>query len=125
LEVQTAYSNLDAARETVESQQKNVESALEALRLARERFAVGAGTQLEVLSAEESLTQARTTELQARSDFNRSLAEFDRATATNTAYSEAFKDPLAKTQKGIIARLAESGLPPVPPKEESEPRTKR
>jgi len=125
LEVQTAYANLEAARETIESQQKNVESALEALRLAKERFAVGAGTQLEVLAAEESLTQARTTELQARSDFNRSLAELDRATATNTAYAEGFRDPLAKTEKGVFARLAESGLPPVPPKEESDSRAKR
>jgi outer membrane protein TolC len=119
LEVQTAHANLQEARETIESQKKNVESALEALRLAQERFAAGAGTQLDVLDARTALTQARTTELQARSDYNRALAEFDRATATTTVYTEAFKDPLAKTEKGIFARAAESGLPPLPPKDDS------
>lgn len=115
LEVQTAYANLDQARQTIESQRKNVEEALEALRLAQERFSAGAGTQLEILDARVALTQARTTELQARSDFNRDLAEFDRATATTTVYHETFKDPMEKVEKGIYARLAETGLPKIPP----------
>jgi outer membrane protein len=111
LEVQTAYARLQQARETIESQQKNVESALEALRLAQERLSAGAGTQLEVLDARVALTRARVTELQARSDYNVALAEFDRATATNTVYDDTFRDPLTKVEKGIIAKVAETGLP--------------
>ena len=111
LEVQTAYAQLQQARETIESQGKNVEQALEAVRLAQERLSAGAGTQLEVLDARVALTRARTTELQARSDYNTALAEFDRATATDTVYDDTFKDPLAKVEKGIFARLAETALP--------------
>jgi outer membrane protein TolC len=125
LEVQTAYANLDQARQTIESQRKNVEEALEALRLAQERFSAGAGTQLEILDARVALTQARTTELQARSDFNRDLAEFDRATATTTVYHESFKDPMEKVEKGIYARLAETGLPKIPPTDADEPGKKK
>jgi len=94
LEVQQSYSNLRAAREVIRSQQKNVEQALEALRLSNERFSAGAGTQLDVLDARTSLTQARTTEIQSRAAYNAELAVFDRVTATDTVYTEMFKDPL-------------------------------
>ena len=96
LEVQQAYANLLQAKETIQSQQKNVEQALEALRLSRDRLSAGAGTQLDVLDARVALTRARTTELEARADYNKALADFDRATATDTSYSEMFADPLAK-----------------------------
>jgi outer membrane protein TolC len=102
LEVQTAYANLRTARETIKSQQKNVEQAVEALRLAQERFAAGAGTQLEILDARTALTQAASTELQSRGDYNTALAEFDRATATDTVYAEQFHDPLHKLERKIL-----------------------
>lgn len=96
LEVQQAYANLQQARETIQSQQKNVEQALEALRLANERLAAGAGTQLDVLDARVALTRARSTEVEARADYSKALAEYDRATATNTVYDDGFDDPLAR-----------------------------
>src|SRR5205085_5934357 len=96
LEVQQSFANLRADRETIRSQQKNVEQAKEALRLANERFSAGAGTQLEVLDARVALTRAATTELLARGDYNKAIAEFDRATATDTSYQELFRDPMHK-----------------------------
>jgi outer membrane protein TolC len=108
LEVQTAYLNLRAQRETIRSQQKNVEQAREALRLAGERLAAGAGTQLEVLDARVALTRAQTTELVARGDYNKALAEFDRATAMDTNYAETFPDPLRKLEAKILAREAKA-----------------
>lgn len=102
LEVQQAYANLRAARETIRSQQKNVEQAVESLRLANERFGAGAGTQLEILDARTALTTARSTELQARGDYNVALSEFDRATATDTIYTEAFNDPLRKLERKVL-----------------------
>lgn len=96
LEVQRAYANLETARETIRSQLKNIEQAREALRLATERLAAGAGTQLDVLNARLQLTQARTTEIRSRADYNSFLAEFARATAIATVYEESFKDPLAR-----------------------------
>ena len=104
LEVQTAYANLQTARETIRSQQKNVEQAQESLRLANERFSAGAGTQLEVLDARTALTKARSTELQSRGDYNSALAEFDRATATDTVYAESFHDPLEKRDSKVVAK---------------------
>ena len=104
LEIQRAFANLQQYRETIESQQKNVQQALEALRLAQERLSAGAGTQLEVLDARVALTRARTTELQARGEYVRSLAEFDRATATETVYQEEFNDPLAKLENKVLKR---------------------
>jgi outer membrane protein len=89
LEVQTAISRLIEAQELIESQRKNVEQAQEALRLARERTAAGAGTQLDVLDARVALIRAQTTELQARYEFNAALAELDRVTGASTRFHAA------------------------------------
>src|SRR5207249_9030973 len=59
LEVRTAYSNFIEAKEVLESQKKVVEQAEEALRLANARADAGTGTQLDVLSAQTALTEAR------------------------------------------------------------------
>ncbi len=102
LEVQRAFADLQQYRETIESQQQNVKQAVEALRLAQERLSAGAGTQLEVLDARVALTRARTTELQARAEYVRSLAEYDRVTATETVYAESFQDPLSQLEKKVL-----------------------
>jgi outer membrane protein TolC len=113
LEVQQAYANLITQRETIRSQQKNVEQAVEALRLSNERFSAGAGTQLEVLDARVALTRARTTELVARGDYNRALAEFDRSLGIDTAYIEEFRDPLQKLEDRVFGkkRPRDAGAP--------------
>src|SRR5436190_7435099 len=65
LEVQQSYSNLQQNRELIQSQEKNVEQADEALRLAKARLDAGAGTQLDVLNAQVQLLTAQSTRLQA------------------------------------------------------------
>src|SRR6478609_573873 len=101
LEVQTAYSNLQQNQELVKSQEKNVELADEALRLAKARLDAGAGVQLDVLNATVQLLQAQSTRLQALFGYNSSLAEFDRATGAQSTYSEMFANikPRATTTK--------------------------
>ena len=79
LQVRTAYSDLIQARETLDSQVTVQEEADEALREARQRAGAGTGTQLDVLDAETSLTQARTTQIQARHDYSTARARFERA----------------------------------------------
>lgn len=79
LEVRTAYSSFIEAREVLESQQKVQEEADEALRLARARAEAGTGTQLDVLDAETSLTQARTTQVEALHDYAVARARLERA----------------------------------------------
>jgi outer membrane protein len=79
LEVRTDYSGFIEAREVLESQEKVQEEADEALRLARARAEAGTGTQLDVLDAETSLTQARTTQVQALHDYDVARARLERA----------------------------------------------
>ena len=79
LAVRTAYSDFIEARETLDSQIKVQEQADEALREARARAEAGTGTQLDVLDAETSLTQARTTQIQAEHDYVAARARLERA----------------------------------------------
>jgi outer membrane protein TolC len=92
LEIQQAYSNLRQFREQIQSQEKNVEEAEEAVRLAKARLDAGAGTQLDVLNAQVQLLTAQSTRLQALFGYNSSLAEFDRATGAQSTYQEMFAD---------------------------------
>ena len=85
LEVRTDYSSFLEARETLESQEKVQEEAEEALRLARARAEAGTGTQLDVLNAETSLTQARTTQVQALHDYDVARARLERAIGQDMA----------------------------------------
>ena len=97
LEIQTAYSNLQQNEELVKSQEKNVELADEALRLAKARLDAGAGVQLDVLNATVQLLTAQSTRLQALFGYNSSLAEFDRATGAQSTYSELFANIRPRT----------------------------
>lgn len=99
LEVHRAFARVREAKELIASQMKVVEQADEALRLAKERLAAGAGTQLDVLDARVALTRARTTELQARYQYNAAVAEFDRSTGADTVYDDTFKDPAREKAK--------------------------
>jgi outer membrane protein TolC len=83
LEVRTSYSNFIEAREVLDSQKKVVEVAEEALRLARARSEAGTGTQLDVLSAQTALTDARTTQVQALHDYDAARARLQRAVGEN------------------------------------------
>ena len=83
LEVRVAWSDFIKADETLKSQEKVVEEAEEALRLASARSDAGTGTQLDVLSAQTALTQARTTQVQALHDFAAARARLERAVGVN------------------------------------------
>jgi len=90
LEIQQAASNLLQNRESIQATEKNLESAAEAVRLAKARLDAGAGTQLDVLNAQVQLTTAQSTNLQALFVYISSLAEFDRATGAQSSYTETF-----------------------------------
>jgi len=99
LEIQQAYSNLQQNQELITSQEKNVELADEALRLAKARLDAGAGVQLDVLNAQVQLLTAQSTRLQALFGYNSSLAEFDRATGKQSTYDEMFADLAPRATK--------------------------
>jgi outer membrane protein TolC len=84
LEVRTAHSSFVEAQEVLESQKKAVEEAEEALRLASARFSAGSGTQLDVLSAQTALTEARSIQVQALRDYEVARARLDHAVGLTT-----------------------------------------
>ena len=85
LAVRTAYSDFIEAKEILDSQTKVQEQADEALREANARAEAGTGTQLDVLNAETSLTQARTTQITAQHDYVAARARLERAIGTDLA----------------------------------------
>jgi outer membrane protein len=85
LAVRSAYSDFIEARETLESQLKVQEQADEALREAKARADAGTATQLDVLNAETSLTQARATQVGAEHDYVAARAKLERAIGSDQA----------------------------------------
>jgi outer membrane protein len=96
LEVATAVSNLRQSAQTVDSAQTGVNVNLEALRLADERLAAGTGTQLDVLTAQQALTTARSNLVQAEFSYVSAVASYQQATATETRYNDMFDAPVAR-----------------------------
>jgi len=87
LEVRTAYSSLIEAWEVFESQKQVQEQANEAVRLSQARAEAGTGTQLDVLSAQTALTEARTTQVQAEHQYAVARTRLERAIGAFTPKS--------------------------------------
>lgn len=79
LQVRTTYSDFIEATQVLDSQKTVLAEAEESLREAQARFDAGTGTQLDVLDAETSLTQARAINAQALHDYDTARARLERA----------------------------------------------
>lgn len=79
LEVRQAVLNLEEARQTLMSQEKNVDQAQESLRIAELNFKEGLITVLDVQQAQTALAQAKTNYSQALYDYVVAKAELNRA----------------------------------------------
>jgi TolC family type I secretion outer membrane protein len=79
VQVRQAYSSLVEAWELVQASTKTIDQAQEALRLANVRYGVGTATQLDVLTSQVALTEARINELQADYGYNVALATLRQA----------------------------------------------
>jgi len=55
----------------------NVAAAAEALRVTQDRYRLGAGTLLDLLTAEANLTQAQVSQIQARFDYLNARAQLE------------------------------------------------
>jgi outer membrane protein len=82
-EVRQAILKLKEAKESLLSQEKNVEQAQESLRIAELNYSEGLVTILDVSQAQAALTRAKTNYSQALFDYVLSLAELDRAMGVN------------------------------------------
>jgi outer membrane protein len=78
-EVREAFYSLEEARQRVEVSRRTVEVAEEELRLSEERYRLGAGTMLEQIDSQVSLSEARTSHIEALYDLLLSQARLVRA----------------------------------------------
>jgi len=79
-EVVSIHNNLIEASERHSVASQTVEQAEEDLRLAQERFRVGAGTSLDVINAQVQLARARRDVVEAQTDFVKFRHQLRRAT---------------------------------------------
>ncbi|MDD2765235.1 MAG: TolC family protein [Opitutaceae bacterium] len=87
VQVRQAYSSLLEAWELVQASGKTVEQAQEALRLANVRYGAGTATQLDVLTSQVSLTEARLNQLQAGYGYHVALAALRQAIGQADVFS--------------------------------------
>ncbi|WP_425057734.1 Outer membrane protein TolC [Sporomusa carbonis] len=82
LEVRQAYLSMQEADKRLATTEMAVNKAEEDLYIAQEKYKAGAGTNLDVIDANLSLTQAKTNHIQALYDYNVSMAKLDKAIGT-------------------------------------------
>jgi outer membrane protein TolC len=82
-EVRSAFFDLEQADRVLQSETKNVQTADEALEIAKGNFAAGLGTQLDILQAASDVTRTRTTRLTAIYLHNVALARLAHACASS------------------------------------------
>jgi outer membrane protein len=87
-EVQSAYLNLNQAKESLLSQEKNVDAAKESVRVAELNYAEGLITITDVGSAQVALSEARVNYLRAIYEYVISLAQLEKAVGLNWKESE-------------------------------------
>lgn len=88
-EVRQAVLSLSQAQETLLSQEKNVEQAREAVRIAELNYAEGLATNLDVSTAQVALSQARTNYSQALYDCVMSQAQLEKAVGRSRTESRS------------------------------------
>jgi outer membrane protein TolC len=83
LELREAVLDLSAQRESLEARRKAIAQAQEGLRIAELNYEEGLVTSLDVLSAQTTLTEAKTLYLETLYNYNVALARIERACGTN------------------------------------------
>jgi outer membrane protein TolC len=112
-EVRSAFFDLQQAERVLETETKNVQTADEALEMAKGNFAAGLGTQLDILQAASDVTRTRTTRLSAIYLHNVALARLRHACASSDEaldFGSQFKN--TKNEKRNAAHAADVARPP-------------
>ena len=78
-DVTAAYRTLETAYQTTQLQEQNARTAGEALRLAQERYRVGATTFVEVSQARDVFTRAEVDRINAIYEYHRAYATLENA----------------------------------------------
>src|SRR5262249_963961 len=112
-EVRSVFFDLQQADRVLESETKNVQTADEALEMAKANLAAGLGTQLDILQAASDVTRTRTTRLSAIYLHNVALARLAHACASSTEaldFGSQFKNVRKENQNA--AQLSDVAKPP-------------
>jgi outer membrane protein TolC len=112
-EVRSAFFDLQQAERVLESETKNVQTADEALEMAKGNFAAGLGTQLDVLQAASDVTRTRTTRLSAIYLHNVALARLAHACASSAEALDFGSDiKNVNNKNSSAARASDVAKPP-------------
>ena len=112
-EVRSAFFDLQQAEAVLETETKNVQTADEALEMAKGNFAAGLGTQLDILQAASDVTRTRTTRLSAIYLHNVALARLAHACASSAEaldFGSQFKN--VKKENRNAAQVSDVAKPP-------------
>jgi outer membrane protein len=110
-EVRSAFLDLEQARQVLESETKNVQTADESLEIAKANLGAGLGTQLDILQAASDVTRTRTTRLGAIYQHNVALARLARACAVPPD-TKAFEPKISAAEKARKTRVVDVARPP-------------
>ena len=91
-EIKSLIIVINEAIERVAVATETVEQAQEDVRLAEERYRVGAGTMLDTIAAQVSLTQAKADVIGAQCDYLVAIADLDRATGKESRLREGMEE---------------------------------
>jgi outer membrane protein len=112
-EVRSAFFDLQQAERVLETETKNVQTADEALEMAKGNFAAGLGTQLDILQAASDVTRTRTTRLSAIYLHNVGLARLAHAcdsSAEALDFGSNIKD--TRNERRGAAQVSDLARPP-------------
>ena len=88
-QVKAKYLELDRVSKQIESQERNVELAEKAYKIANVKYREGTGTQLDIQNAEMALRLAKTNKLQSVFEYITAKADLEQLTGeTNKKYFE-------------------------------------
>jgi outer membrane protein len=112
-EVRSAFFDLEQADRVLESETRNVQTADEALEIAKSNFTAGLGTQLDTLQAASDVTRTRTTRLSAIYLHNVALSRLAHACASSAeALDFGSRIKNAKSENRNAAQAADVAKPP-------------
>jgi len=108
-EVRSAFFDLQQAESVLETETQNVQTADEALEMAKSNFTAGLGTQLDILQGAADVTRTRTTRLSAIYLHNVALARLAHACGTR---AEALDFKNVNNEKHSGTQAADIAKPP-------------
>lgn len=111
LEVRTEWARMIEARNILGIQKSNVETGVRALQLSNIRFGAGIGSQVEVLSAQTALTDARSFYANALRNYSVAYSRFLRATGEDMLLRGGWEPPLTASARGKSPARSSAGSP--------------